>query len=342
MALDNKKKSSASVKSAAKKKVNSKKKRAVKKASRAVFGKNTSLAAVLLVLLAVALALFYHQSEAFRDFLHDNGIYTTTSDAQVIPSIDPEGNELAVHYIDVGQGDATLLQTSAGAVLIDCGSKEYGDDILTYIEGEGITELEYLIFTHPHEDHMGCAPAVLRGITVKNVIMNDRTSTTNYFEKTLDAIEELGINVILAEPDEIITVGALQLRILGPQSSKYSGDDTNNSSIIIHAIYGNRAFLFTGDAEREAEAELVETYGGTLKSDVFAAGHHGSSTSNTQGLLDECAPSHVVISCGEGNSYNHPHEEAVQRFENAGAQIHRTDKDGTVIFITDGESLTVK
>lgn len=342
MALDNKKKSSASVKSAAKKKVNSKKKRAVKKASRAVFGKNTSLAAVLLVLLAVALALFYHQSEAFRDFLHDNGIYTTTSDAQVIPSIDPEGNELAVHYIDVGQGDATLLQTSAGAVLIDCGSKEYGDDILTYIEGEGITELEYLIFTHPHEDHMGCAPAILRGITVKNVIMNDRTSTTNYFEKTLDAIEELGINVILAEPDEIITVGALQLRILGPQSSKYSGDDTNNSSIIIHAIYGNRAFLFTGDAEREAEAELVETYGGTLKSDVFAAGHHGSSTSNTQGLLDECAPSHVVISCGEGNSYNHPHEEAVQRFENAGAQIHRTDKDGTVIFITDGESLTVK
>lgn len=342
MALDNKKKSSASVKSAAKKKVNSKKKRAVKKASRAVFGKNTSLAAVLLVLLAVALALFYHQSEAFRDFLHDNGIYTTTSDAQVIPSIDPEGNELAVHYIDVGQGDATLLQTSAGAVLIDCGSKEYGDDILTYIEGEGITELEYLIFTHPHEDHMGCAPAVLRGITVKNVIMNDRTSTTNYFEKTLDAIEELGINVILAEPDEIITVGALQLRILGPQSSKYSGDDTNNSSIIIHAIYGNRAFLFTGDAEREAEAELVETYGGTLKSDVFAAGHHGSSTSNTQGLLDECAPSHVVISCGAGNSYNHPHEEAVQRFENAGAQIHRTDKDGTVIFITDGESLTVK
>lgn len=342
MALDNKKKSSASVKSAAKKKVNSKKKRAVKKASRAVFGKNTSLAAVLLVLLAVALALFYHQSEAFRDFLHDNGIYTTTSDAQVIPSIDPEGNELAVHYIDVGQGDATLLQTSAGAVLIDCGSKEYGDDILAYIEGEGITELEYLIFTHPHEDHMGCAPAILRGITVKNVIMNDRTSTTNYFEKTLDAIEELGINVILAEPDEIITVGALQLRILGPQSSKYSGDDTNNSSIIIHAIYGNRAFLFTGDAEREAEAELVETYGGTLKSDVFAAGHHGSSTSNTQGLLDECAPSHVVISCGEGNSYNHPHEEAVQRFENAGAQIHRTDKDGTVIFITDGESLTVK
>lgn len=342
MALDNKKKSSASVKSAAKKKVNSKKKRAVKKASRAVFGKNTSLAAVLLVLLAVALALFYHQSEAFRDFLHDNGIYTTTSEAQVIPSIDPEGNELAVHYIDVGQGDATLLQTSAGAVLIDCGSKEYGDDILAYIEGEGITELEYLIFTHPHEDHMGCAPAILRGITVKNVIMNDRTSTTNYFEKTLDAIEELGINVILAEPDEIITVGALQLRILGPQSSKYSGDDTNNSSIIIHAIYGNRAFLFTGDAEREAEAELVETYGGTLKSDVFAAGHHGSSTSNTQGLLDECAPSHVVISCGEGNSYNHPHEEAVQRFENAGAQIHRTDKDGTVIFITDGESLTVK
>ncbi|MGM9631891.1 MAG: ComEC/Rec2 family competence protein [Eubacteriales bacterium] len=358
MALDNKKKgstaakkaksakNSASVKSAVNKKVNSKKKsakkKAVKKISRAVFGKNASLAAVLLVLLAVALALFYHQSEAFRDFLHDNGIYTTTSGAQVIPSIDPEGNELAVHYIDVGQGDATLLQTSAGAVLIDCGSKEYGDDILAYLEGEGITELEYLIFTHPHEDHMGCAPAVLRGITVKNVIMNDRTSTTNYFEQTLDAIEELGVNVILAEPDEIITVGALQLRILGPQNSKFSSSDTNNSSIIIHAIYGNRAFLFTGDAEKEAESELVETYGGTLKADVFAAGHHGSSTSNTQKLLDECTPSHIVISCGEGNSYNHPHDEAVQRFENAGAQIHRTDKVGTVIFITDGESLTVK
>ena len=318
------------------------KEKLVKKGAKAVFGKNLFGVMILILLLCVAFFLLYQQSEPVRDFVDSLGIFTTTSSTNPAPFIDPNGDEMAIHYIDVGQGDAALLQTPAGSVLIDCGSKEYGDDVVEYLKAQGVESLEYAIFTHPHEDHMGCAAYVLSNIEVKNVIMNDRPSTANYFEEALDVIEEKNINTILAEPGNVYTVGALQLRILGPYSEKFSQQDTNNSSIIIHATYGQRAFLFTGDAEEQGEEELLDHHGGELACDIFTAGHHGSRTSNSLALLQAASPEFVIISSGEGNSYGHPHEEALEVFTAIGATVLRTDKLGSIVFITNGETLTQK
>ena len=317
-------------------KKNKKKETIIKKILKKIFGKNFLLVMILLALLGVATWLLYLQVPPVRDFI--DGLLPTEQTYKP-QYINPNGDEMAVHYIDVGQADATLLQTSKGSVLIDCG--ESATPILNYLKLQGVTELEYLILTHPHDDHMGCAPEVLQNIKVKNVIMNNLVSTTGYYKETVAELEKQKdtINVIEAIPGEIYTVGALQLRILAPYEESYSGDDPNNSSIVVHATYGNRAFLFTGDAEKRAEGVLVEKHGKEIKCDVFSAGHHGAETSNTDALLAAAAPTYVVISVGEGNKYNHPTQEALDNFAEVGATVYRTDKVGTVVFVTDGETL---
>ncbi len=320
-------------------KKNKKKETIIKKIGKKIFGKNFFLVMILLALLGVATWLLYLQVPPVKDFI--DGLFPEEQVYQP-QYIDPNGNEMAVHYIDVGQADATLLQTTVGSVLIDCG--ESASAILNYLDLMQIKELEYLILTHAHDDHMGCAAEVLQNIKVKNVILSPLTSTVGYYEDTVAELEKQkdSINVIEAIPGEIYTVGALQMRILGPYDESYKGDDPNNSSVIVHATYGNRAFLFTGDAEKRAEGVLVDKHGKEIKCDVFSAGHHGAETSNTDKLLQAAAPSYVVISVGAKNNYGHPTEEALNNFNEVGATVYRTDKNGTVVFVTDGETLIKK
>ena len=320
-------------------KKNKKKETIIKKIGKKIFGKNFFLLMLLLALLGVATWLLYLQVPPVKDFI--DGLFPQEPVYQP-QYIDPNGNEMAVHYIDVGQADATLLQTNAGSVLIDCGEK--ADAIVNYLKLQGVTELEYLILTHAHEDHMGCAPEVLQNFKVKNVILSPLVGTATYYEETVAELEKQkdSIEVIEAIPGKIYTVGALQLRILGPYDESYKGNEPNDSSVIVHATYGNRSFLFTGDAEKRAEGVLVDKHGKEIKCDVFSAGHHGAETSNTDELLAAASPSYVVISVGTGNSYGHPTDEALSNFEQVGATVFRTDKDGTVVFVTDGESLIKK
>lgn len=316
-----------------------KKEKLVKKALKAIFGKTLPLVIILVLLLGAALGLLYHQSEPVRNFVDSLGLFTTTTR---VPFIDPEGDEMAVHYIDVGQGDATLLQTPKGSVLIDCSEKEYGDDIVAYLSEMGVTELEYFIITHPDADHMGAAAYILENITVKNFVMNGQEKNTVFFSNALDVMEEKNISGTIVAPGDVLTVGALQMKILAPHRIDYSEAEWNNASIVIHATYGHRSFLFTGDAEEDAEEDLLRYHASELDCDVFQAGHHGSRTSNSPELLQKATPEFVIISCGEGNSYGHPHQEALDAFEDCGATVYRTDKMGTIVFITDGETLTKK
>lgn len=305
--------------------------------------KGLSIVLALIAFLFVIGGALYASNEDVRNFV-DSYLGTPTTKAPGVPPIDPNGEEMAVHFIDVGQGDCTLLQTPDGSVLVDCGEPDKGDDIIAYLESVGVTELEYFIITHPHDDHMGSAAYVLRNITVKNFVINGQQRTTKFFEEALDVVEEKGINGIIASPTDtennLFQIGALQLRILGPY--KDYGDDYNNASLIIHAIYGERSFLLTGDAEKKAEEEFLKYHANEIKCDVFAAGHHGSRTSNTAELLAAARPTYVVISCGEGNDYNHPNQEALDNFADIGAKVYRTDLVGSVVFITDGKTLTKK
>lgn len=294
----------------------------------------------IIALLSVLLGCLYEYSEPFRDFVNDLGIFSTQAPA--IPPIDPEGNEMAVHFIDVGQGDATLFQTTNGSVLVDCSESQYGDDIVAYLKAQGVTELEYFIITHPDEDHMGAAAYILQNIDVKTFVMNGQEKSTQFFTKALDVIEEKGIEAVIAVPGDVFTIGALQLKIFGPQPYLVEDDEWNEASLIIHATYGNRSFLLTGDAEKKGESDLLEYYGDKIKCDVFSAGHHGSKTSNSYELLAAAKPTYVVISCGEGNKFGHPHQEALDVFATIGAIVYRTDELGSIVFVTDGDTLIKK
>lgn len=325
-----------------KKKGRKKKEKLAKKIARAIFGRSLPLVMILVLLLGVAFGLLYNQSEAVRNFVDGLGIFSTSKQTSDIPFIDPAGNELAVHFLDVGQGDATLFQTSEGAVLVDCSESEYADYILEYLDAQGITELEYFIITHPDSDHMGAAAEILRNIKVNHFVMNGQSKTTVFFETTLDVIEEKEIEVNIAEIGDVFTVGALQMRILGPQPYLIDSEEWNEASLIIHATYGHRSFLLTGDAETKGEADLLEHFASEIECDVFSAGHHGSRTSNSIELLEAARPEYVVISCGKDNKHKHPHQESLDNFAAVGATVYRTDELGTIVFITDGETLTRK
>ena len=305
-----------------------------------VFGKSLPLVSTLIILICIAFGLLYAQFVPVRDFVDNLGIFTDQGPTR--PYIDPEGSEMAVHFIDVGQGDCSLLQTPQGSVLIDCSEPEYGEPIISYLKSVGITELEYFIITHPDEDHMGAAAYILENFKVNNFIINGKEKSAKFFTNALDAIEEKNIPSDIVIPGDVITVGALRMEILGPHTDNIDKMSSNDSSLIIHATYGNRVFLFTGDAEQEGEEILLEHHRNDIDCDVFSAGHHGAKTSNSIELLQAATPSYVVISCGADNSYGHPTPEAMNNFAKVGAKVYRTDELGTIVFITDGESLEQK
>jgi beta-lactamase superfamily II metal-dependent hydrolase len=316
------------------------KKKYQRKILKAIFGKALPIVLILAAIIYFAFNYFYKNNEAFHTFWDGLiGVETTTTTAFNPPYLDPDGGEMAVHFIDVGQGDATLFQTPDGSALVDCGEKEYGETVVEYLKAKGVYELEYFIITHPDSDHMGCAAYVLEHIEVKTFVMNGQEKSAKFFENAIDVLLEKQIDTITAKPGDTITLGALQFSVFGPHRFDFKEAEWNNASLILLATYGHRSFLLTGDAEEEGEADLMEHYGSSIKCDVFSAGHHGSKTSNSKEVLEAARPQYVVISCGKDNSYGHPHQAALDVFASVGATVYRTDELGSIIFVTDGENL---
>ena len=241
------------------------------------------------------------------------------------------------HFIDVGQGDATLITSGDKAVLVDTGSLSMADEITEYIK-RYTREIDYLILTHPHEDHMGCAAQVLSLVEVKNVIMPDASSDDAYFSRFLDVAEEKEITLIEAEAGDTYRAGEINLTILAPLEEEY--ENINNYSITLRVDIGETSALFTGDGEKEVEEALLEQYTFQLDCDLFQAGHHGSNTSNSAEFVAAVSPSAAVISCGKDNSYGHPHSETLQTFKKFGVEVFRTDLMGDILFVSDGETIT--
>lgn len=314
-------------------------KRTKKKILKAIFGKALPIVLAIAAILGFAFGYFYNNNDDFKGFV--DSIISGSSATVPRPYIDPNGSEMAVHFIDVGQGDSTLFQTPHGSILVDCSESEYGDDIVAYLKAQGVAELEYFIITHPDSDHMGAAAYILENFKVKIFVMNGQEKSAKFFENALDVIEEKNIETMIAVPGDIITVGALQLSVLGPYRLDFSTAEWNNASLILHATYGHRSFLLTGDAEEDGEEDLLKYHKNEFKCDVFSAGHHGSKTSNSQELLNAAMPQYVVISCGE-NDYGHPNQEALDVFASVGATVYRTDELGSIVFVTDGENLEKK
>ncbi len=327
-----------------------------KKGKKRVTGrrKNSLLAMISAVLTVLLLfgGYFYSTSEPFReaiDYIADGKLSEFLNFLDIIPPqssiVRPtvtDGSEIAVHFIDVGQGDSALIETSAGSVLIDCGEKEYGDDVVEYLTALGIDELEYFIITHPDSDHMGSATYVLERIDVKNFVINGKIKTASFFENALDVLESKGIESAIAQYGDRFEVGDLILNILGPCIDDIEKLDSNDSSLIIYATFGANSFLFTGDAEKEGEELLLKYNANDLKCDVMSAGHHGAKTSNSLELLKAAKPTYVVVSCGKNNSYGHPTAQAMSNFSAVGATVYRTDESGSIVFIANGTDVRLK
>ena len=249
----------------------------------------------------------------------------------------PPTGKLEVHFIDVGQGDSILIKTPEKNILIDGGDR--GNTAVNYLKNQGVSSLDLVIGTHPHADHIGGLINVMQVIPVKEIIDPGVLHTTITFEDYLDIIDEKNIKYTEGRAGmERDLGGGATMQIIHPTSP--SSDHLNNASIVCRITFGEISFMFTGDAEREAESQILKK-GHELKSDILKVGHHGSSTSTTSSFLNAVSPSTAVILCGQGNQYGHPHEETLSKLTAAGVDIYRTDKHGTTVITTDGVTYDV-
>lgn len=252
-------------------------------------------------------------------------------------------DDLYVHFIDVGQGDCVYITAGGQNMLIDCGETSESDKVISYLNKQGVSRLDYIIATHPHSDHMGGMGDIILNYDIGEVIMpyldDEDIPTTRYFESFLDACSEKDLYITDSQVGRTIALGEASAEIIAPVGSGYN--NVNNYSMGVILRHGNNDFLFTGDAEALAEEEMLQS--GRLEHvRVYKAGHHGSSTSSTEEFMRIVSPDYAVIMCGAGNSYGHPHDEIVDRLSEYTKQIFRTDLDGSIVFESDGLNLQVR
>jgi competence protein ComEC len=260
---------------------------------------------------------------------------TDPVEQQEIPS-----SKMKVHYIDVGQADATLIEYRQGdeafAILIDTGDWN-STDVVSYLQARKITDIDIVAVTHPHADHVGQLDKIINAFDVTEVWMNGETMESQVFASALAAIENNGVDYYEPEVGDLFDIGPLEVAVLHPKS--LSGT-TNNNSIAIHLQYGEVSFLFTGDGEEEAESEMLNS-GANLKADILQVGHHGSNTSTTDNFLNAVQPDVAIYSASVDNQYGHPHIETINRLEKSGVLVYGTAIHGTVIVETDGKTFNV-
>ena len=243
---------------------------------------------------------------------------------------------LEVHFIDVGQGDAILLRCRGQAMMVDFGDNSKGTYLQNYLKKQGINSLEYAVGTHPDEDHIGGMDVILYKFSVKHVLMPDITNDTATYRDVVDTCKGKGYKIEHPTAGSSFALGAAKVIVLAPVNSKY--DNLNAYSIVLKVVIGKDAFLLTGDATEKSESEMITT-GRNLSADVLKVGHHGSYSSTSDEFLKKVSPKFAVISCGEGNSYGHPHKVVMDRLKKSGIKILRTDKQGTIVAQTAGHGI---
>lgn len=291
------------------------------------------LVSIIGVIILGILSLLGLNEDTLNSFLKiENETNKTIEETSNIPVT----TNLIVDYIDVGQADSILVRNKEMAMLIDAGNNEDGKDVVNYLKTKGVTKLNYVIGTHPHEDHIGGLDDVINSdIEIENILMPKITTNTKTFEDVLDAIENKGLSIKAPEKGYEFKIGEANCKVM--TDSILDKDNLNLSSIVIRLTFGNKSFLFMGDSEKENEETISWP-----KTDVLKVGHHGSNTSSSQEFLEQVLPKYAIIMAGEGNSYGLPKEKIIKRLEDLGTTIYRTDKNGTIEITSDGNEIKIK
>ena len=247
----------------------------------------------------------------------------------------PDGSNIEIHFIDVGQADATLILCDGEAMLIDGGNVGDSDVLYTYLSDRGVDYLKYAVVTHAHEDHVGGMSGALEYAYAETVFCPVTQYDSKAFSNFVKAVEKQGNSITVPKAGDIYMLGGAAVEIL--HCDPYA-EDPNNTSIVLRIVHGDTAFLFTGDAEQPVEEKILEE-GRVIDCTVLKAGHHGSSTSNSYRWVYEAWPAYAVIPVGKDNSYGHPHDEVLSRFKDANIEVLRTDTMGDIICCGNGSEV---
>ena len=281
----------------------------------------------IITLIIIGIAGLLGTNQEFVDTISNAG---EESEKQQVEFVAQE--DLLIDFIDVGQADSILIRNQDKTMLIDAGTNEAGETVVNYLKNLGITQIDYLIGTHPHEDHIGGLDDVISQFDIGQIYMPKIETTTKTFEDVLDAIEAKNSTITSPNKGDTLEIGQAQGQFM--TDPILDEDNLNLSSLVIRIEFGNTSFLFMGDAEEENEKTISWP-----KTDVLKVGHHGSSTSSSDDFLQQVQPKYAVIMVGEGNSYGLPKQETIDKLNKLGTQIYRTDEDGTIQMTSDGNEI---
>ncbi len=300
-----------------------------------------SIVATLIVIIAGVLGISNTEIQkvanqiGFGNIVNTTTTTTANTNGNTTNNVVADGN-LTVYFIDVGQADSILITNNNHNMLIDAGNNEDGEQVVNFIKDKKIEKLDYVVGTHPHEDHIGGLDDVINSdIQIEKVLMPKMQTNTKTFEDVLDAIQNKGLKITAPKKGDTYSLGDASLEVM--TDSIENKKNLNLSSITLLMKYGNNSFLFMGDAEKENEQTRQWP-----NVDVLKVGHHGSKTSSSQEFLNQTKPKISIIMAGVGNNYGLPKQEILDRLNNIGSKIYRTDESGTIIIKSDGCNLSIE
>lgn len=283
------------------------------------------------VIISVILIVLCIQSEDIAQII--NNTENVQNNKTVNNAVETDGL-LKIYYIDVGQADSILVINKDKTMLIDAGNNDDGDLVVDFIKDKGISKLDYVVGTHPHEDHIGGLDNVIKSLEIGILYMPKIETNTKTFEDVLDAAADKEVNLVAPKVGEKFNISDANCEVM---SSKLDKENLNLSSIVIRMEYGKQSYLFMGDAETENENER-----NWPQTNVLKVGHHGANTSSSKKFLQQVSPEVAIISVGKDNKYGHPKQAIIDRLNKMGIKIYRTDLNGTILITSDGEKNNIE
>ena len=286
---------------------------------------------ILILLVLIGISYIYHNY-----FEKEEKVEKKIQYRETVPTIQLEDAEFHIHFIDVGQADSILIENNKEYALVDAGDYVDGEKLVKYFNSLGVQKFRYVIGTHAHEDHVGGIPDIINNFEIEHFYMPDVVTTTRTFEDILDALEEKNIAFETPVIDSSFMMNEVKFTVL------YIGRDNidlNNTSIVLKVEYKNTSYLLMADAPNMIEKEILDK---DIKSDVLKVGHHGSQYSTSAVFLKKVNPSLAIISVGKDNSYGHPKSITLQKLKRLDIKTYRTDRDGTIIFASNGDDISIQ